>query len=855
MKSIRFQAGRVVNTALPTQQEILKVRTKLVQEMRAAGSVHLPPLHTREQVVAAVNHVLESGELNPKATPGYPFDRVGRTKEAVLEKFRGSIRDSAVDLIENWKSVGRDNIKRMSVPDLMKAFLVYPTQAKIKQEPHAREKLEQQRYRIFFAVSMVHEIVTRVLYGNVINREADNWRTLPVKPGIGFTDEMVKDLYQHVDSLGESREDNDGSGYDWSQRQWVIDLVTQATIEAYCIDSCRAELMRIDVYLSYKTPWLLSDGTLLEVYFETEAGREWLVWKSGRFTTARDNSWGRITLAHLAALRLDKLELSWAVTMGDDCVESDLDRDYSQFGIRITDRNKSKRGEPFTFCSHEIRSDGKARLIPWGKTLYRLLSNRPDWEFVYQFEYELRHNSELSKIQSLLWDIGYYKTLGYQPHCRAMGVCILPQNSIMKGQAQRPKGMPKKEWAALNKGQKARFLDFNIHTNNVNSGSQQYGAGQTMRTLPKAKIAKTIKLAKSSTRTVQPGLVNGGQYPVITETEMIGNVTVDSNGFEITNQFVVQPGIPVDPDNPRGSSGSCFQFIVPMAQLYEKYELLALKFTYKPLVSVFSDGGKAGQVVMSYSYDALSGPPQDIIKALATQPHVEGMANQALSLVVNCREAMQGGKYTRNSVVPAGDMKTYDAGRLFVCVDGIPVTSEVVGQIMVTYSVRLLNPRPGGNITPPPNYQFSFWQVSKPLAFSGTTATTAFDLSGAAFSYNPLGVLTGPINNPAPSGPIIGFILPRGCWLVIATFSTRNTGNGSNMIMYLSQAPDSTTLATEYLGTATTAYSPSGPAGTNMVFPIHQETGTTVFCVNGYWATNSTIGNQSIYASITFMAA
>ena len=45
----------------------------------------------------------------------------------------------------------------------------------------------------------------------------------------------------------------------------------------------------------------------------------------------------------------------------------------------------------------------------------------------------------------------------------------------------RPKGLPRKEWNAMSAKQKAkmaaRFLDFNIHTTSVSSGSQQYGAG------------------------------------------------------------------------------------------------------------------------------------------------------------------------------------------------------------------------------------------------------------------------------------------------------------------------------------------------------------------------------------------
>jgi len=822
------------------------VRRKLVQEMKAAGPLKLPPLDTRAQVEAEVVKVIDSGDLNPQATPGVPLDRVGRTKRKLLEEYRSILITSAVDLIQNWKVIGLDKIKQLSIRQLLELQLVYPTMAKIKQEPHSKEKLEQQRYRIFFAVSVIHELATRVLYQSVVKHEANQWRTLPVKPGVGFTDEMMSDLFVDINrrTVG-TAENNDGSGYDWSQRQWIIDLVTEATREAYDIDATRYELMRIDVLLSYKTPWMLSDGRLLEVYIEGDLGKEWIVWKSGRFTTARDNSWGRISLAHMGALRLGRLDESWACTMGDDCVESDLGRDYAQFGVRITDRQVTRKDEPFTFCSRVIQKDGCGKLIPWAKSLYRLLSKRPDWEFVYQFEHELRHNPEIKKIEDLLWKIGYYKTLGFVSHCQTLGICALPQNSIMKGQVPKPKGMPKAEWAAMSKKAKARFLDFNIKTSQYNTGTQQYGAGQSLRS---RSIAKTVVLAKPKTRSVQPGLVNG-KDPIISETEMIGTVTVPDSGYHVTNQYTVQPALPLDENS---TTGGCFNFIVPMAQLYEKYELMKLSFTYKPLVSVFADGGKAGQVVLSYSYDALSGAPQDIITALATQPHVEGMANQAFTLNVNCREAMAGGKYTRASVVPATDIKTYDAGRLFICVDGVPVTAGTIGQLIVQYTVRLLNPRPGGVVSTPPNYAFSTYNSYHPLAYSGTTVPTKFVPDGTIVGTNPLGVRQG----VSPGGSIT-FQLPKGCWLIVAKCWALNTGNGGRVIMSMWASTDNNVTYTEAVSTIQTGYTDSAntPASACSVFAWHQENDQQWMAINASWTTLSVIGNESTSMTVEFYAA
>jgi len=368
---------------------------------------------------------------------------------------------------------------------------------------------------------------------------------------------------------------------------------------------------------------------------------------------------------------------------------------------------------------------------------------------------------------------------------------------------QRPKGMPRKEWSSLSDKEKrkakARFLDFNIQTTSVNSGSQQYGAGLTMTggkaqsahsgTIQKSKggsVARSIMLKPKKTRTVQPGMVNGN-FPIISETEMIGTVVVPDSGYNVTNDFIVQPALPIDEQGRPG--GSCFRFIVPMAQLYEKYELLDFKITYKPLVSVFSDGGKAGQVVLSYTFDSLTGAPADIIQALATQPHVEGMGNQALTLRVDCREAMIGGKYTRNAVVPSADQKTYDAGRIFVCVDGVPVTAGTIGQLIVSYTIRLLNPRPGGIVIAPPNYQFSSYVREGLLAFSGsaTWSNPTGPWTFNNFTTNPLNIQ--PVAGPAgANGP--SFRLPPGCWYTVWRVRSSNTGSTTAIALSVSASSD-----------------------------------------------------------------
>ncbi len=418
-----------------------------MKKMRQAGPVELPPLATQRDVYVELTEIMNSGLINEEATPGVPFSCLGRQKGDVLESAGDLVRDSVLELFNRWSEVGLQKIKDMTIMELIDQNLSDPTMAKIKQEPHTAEKLQQERYRLYFAMSIRSELMERLLYQRIIIHETNQWRTLPVKPGVGFTDAMMRDLFEYAESMpGGSREDNDGSGYDWSERYYAMVDVTEARIEAYDIDSVRANLMRIATLLAFKIAWMLSDGTLLEVFMENgdesmgAEGKEWLVWKSGLLRTANENSWARIYYADLAALRLGRLEESWAFTMGDDCVESDLGRNYAQFGLRITDRHVTKKGEPFEFCSHSIRRSGRGMLIPWSKTLFRLLSNPPNLAFVAQFRYEMRHNPELVLIEKLLKELDYYKNLQviptrfFIPQCKVdFGVCALPDKGFAPG--------------------------------------------------------------------------------------------------------------------------------------------------------------------------------------------------------------------------------------------------------------------------------------------------------------------------------------------------------------------------------------------------------------------------------------
>jgi len=450
----------VAVTAPPPKAIRNQVRDHLAKLMRGIHRKPLRDLSDPAVVRSEVRRILNSGCVNPKATPGVPFDLLAKTKADIINLYPDEIVDSATELLICWQKP-RSFWEAASIDQKIKDRFTYPTSCKIKQEPHKAEKLQQERYRIFFAMSMVMEVATRVLYQDLILEEADHWRQLPVKPGIGFTDDMIADMFHKIYCYqDDSKVDNDSSGFDWSVFLWLMDLVDDATIMACQADENRANMMRNCTLSAFDSPWMLSDGTLLEVTATTSAvdicleaamGVEaWsslteeektylrtyyskFVERSGDYRTARQNSWGRISISLLAGImKGSRIEDLWAETMGDDCVESPHERDYTVLGFRITDLHRTQRGEPFEFCSHIICADGRGKLIPWSKTFYRLLSHQPSLEFFTQFQYEMRNNAELAWCEGILEKIGYFHRV-YVPQCVLVGICTLPEKDFEEG--------------------------------------------------------------------------------------------------------------------------------------------------------------------------------------------------------------------------------------------------------------------------------------------------------------------------------------------------------------------------------------------------------------------------------------
>lgn len=363
------------NARVPSQAEREDVLKKTIA---AYWGVRLPsPLWIRngldrEQGWKFFTQCLDS--LEPTAGSGVPYASWnGRRTHAdwFLDRL------AAEELFELvWARLTRMLVYSFSTPEAaVQDGICDPVRVFVKGEPHKVSKLLEGRYRLIASVSLVDQLVARMLFQEQNKRELVAYQSLPSQPGMGLsTDDQVEEFTTRLasacgSSLSELFEDyrkwvvpTDCSGFDWSVPDWLLQDDMEVR-NALTID-CAPELAVIrDVWLSCicNSVFCLSDGTLLS---QTTSG----IQKSGSYNTSSSNSRVRFMMSLYAGA-------PWCFAMGDDAIEgvgTNLAR-YGELGF------KCEEAESFDFCSHVFRTPRVALPVNSGRMLFRLLcGHSPD---------------------------------------------------------------------------------------------------------------------------------------------------------------------------------------------------------------------------------------------------------------------------------------------------------------------------------------------------------------------------------------------------------------------------------------------------------------------------------------------
>lgn len=315
---------------------------------------------------------------------------------AVLERFR---------LLEKFDFSISDPV------DLVRAGLIDPMRIFVKNDPHTLKKIEEKRLRLIFSVSYIDNLVARVLFENQNHAERDEWKNIPLKPGMGLNDEGLADIISYVRlalDAGLELVNTDVSAWDWSfsESDYQSDLKRRVALN-HSEGTAWETIAQAHYYCMARAVVVASNGEMLA---QSIPG----VMKSGWYNTASTNTAVRAILHYDIAIK--QKVLPWIMAMGDDSLERKLHNMEYEYML------KGKKTKGFTdvlvnpmsfeFCSTLFNP---VTGVPLGafKSLMKFLQKVPinyisAVDEYQQLMYELRNSDYPELFSQVISDSGYW---------------------------------------------------------------------------------------------------------------------------------------------------------------------------------------------------------------------------------------------------------------------------------------------------------------------------------------------------------------------------------------------------------------------------------------------------------------
>lgn len=348
----------------------------------------------------------EMTNVKPSASPGYPLMRLCPTNAVLFETMGVShIHALVMRRLELLSQHSVAEIQSMSAEELCLAGLVDPIRVFVKNEVHSTKKVHAGTYRLIMSVSIIDQLVERVIDGSQDRAEIDLWEDLCSKPGMGLHDEGLAILSATFRALKVAM-GSDMSGFDWHTSQWMLDADALCRDRASGGDTGEVHMKRAQ--LVGNAVFIFPDG---RVYAQRIKGLQ----KSGTKTTSSGNSRIRAITAKLVGGPETAV-----CTMGDDAVEDVGDRnidlvrlksDYAEYGMDI-------KGMEFIepngleFCAYRFYPEGTVEPVRWDKMMAAFCYTWPQpsafEDRLFALDYELRHSPKRDFV------IGYLRELAHK---------------------------------------------------------------------------------------------------------------------------------------------------------------------------------------------------------------------------------------------------------------------------------------------------------------------------------------------------------------------------------------------------------------------------------------------------------
>jgi hypothetical protein len=341
-------------------------------------------------------HFVLDNDVNQTASPGTPLKNEFQEVQKISVQHREMLVDMVIQRITRLKN--QPQLYEMTPSEMVLAGLYDPVFLFVKGEPHPQRKIKTQTWRLISAVSIVDQVIDRILHSTQNNTEIGIWYLIPSKPGIGFSDggarKLQRDLHRHAGDKPFAQADV--QGWDWSVQGWELDMEAEARIRLMRAQATvAARLIRARNHCLKNPVYALNDGSMYAQDYEG-------VVKSGTYCTSSSNSRIRVMAAYLVGAE-------WCIANGDDSIEDPVDGAAAKYAaLGHTLRDYTSRSGEFEFCSRLFKTNGESVPTDPTKSLYLLCSKKitlerveayvdhiKDLPFVADHVHGLLHDNEL----------------------------------------------------------------------------------------------------------------------------------------------------------------------------------------------------------------------------------------------------------------------------------------------------------------------------------------------------------------------------------------------------------------------------------------------------------------------------
>jgi len=334
----------------------------------------------------------------PDSTPGVPLNFYAGKKSFWMKQQRRLtlLVIARLETMLTYQYQGK-NAQELMVAGFRDAVYTF-----VKDEPHKREKLDTGRLRIISGVSLVDNLVERVLFTRQNKLEIKLNAHLTFKPGMGLHDKGLQSLYNWFLKCEQRFElcSTDVSAWDWSLPEWLVLMERDYRKAVTSKSGAYALLVDAYYYGICRKVFQLPSG---ELFAQNIPG----IQASGCYNTSSGNSHMRHMLASVVQLSLghDSDITGEGCQMGDDALERYLvgmDDKYKMFGFTVKGVTVMPEKQ-FSFCSTVWNNNWRGSPESWQKTLFRFLFKNPVDPLYPQYCEQLRRDLRYHDDETL-WE-------------------------------------------------------------------------------------------------------------------------------------------------------------------------------------------------------------------------------------------------------------------------------------------------------------------------------------------------------------------------------------------------------------------------------------------------------------------